>query len=64
MFESFVSESRVSPVAVTKTEKPVVVLSDTGAAQTVMLNHVLPLSDDTDLHKSVCNIVGNGVEDF
>ncbi len=36
-----------------KSEKPLVVLRDTGAAQTVMLNSVLPLSVDTDLHKSV-----------
>ncbi len=53
MFGSFVSEGSVSPVGVTKTEKPVVVLRDTGAAQTVLLNGVLPLTDDTDLHKSV-----------
>ena len=50
VFESFVSES---PVGVTESEKPVVVLRDTGAAQTVMLNNILPLSVDTDLHKSV-----------
>ncbi len=50
--ESFVSEGRVSPVGVTESEKPVVVLRDTGAAQTVMLNSVLPQSVDTDLHKS------------
>ena len=39
MFESFVSEGSVSPLGVTESEKPVVVLRDTGA--------------DTDLHKSV-----------
>ncbi len=50
---SFVSEGSVSPVEVTESEKPVVVLRDTGAAQTVMLNSVLPLSVDTDIHKSV-----------
>ncbi len=53
VFESFVSEGSVSPVGVTESEKQVVVPSDTGAAQTVMLNSVLPLSVDTDLHKSV-----------
>ncbi len=37
----------------TKTGKPVVVLRDTSAAQTALLNSVLPLSYDTDLHKSV-----------
>ncbi len=36
-FESFVSEGSVSPVAVTESEKPVLVLRDTGAEQTVML---------------------------
>ncbi len=34
VFESFVSEGRVSPVGVTESEKLVVVLRDTGAAQT------------------------------
>ncbi len=53
VFEIFVSEGSVSPVGVTKSEKALVVLRDTGAAQTVMLNSVLPLSVDTDLHKSV-----------
>ncbi len=52
MFESFVSQGSVSPVGVTESEKPVVVLRDTGAAQTVMLNSVLPLSEGKDLHKS------------
>ncbi len=36
-----------------KTEKPVVVLSGAGAAQTVILNTVLPLSVDTDLDKNM-----------
>ncbi len=53
VFESFVSEGSVSPVGMIETEKPVVLLRDTGTAQTVMLNSVLPLSVDTDLHKSV-----------
>ncbi len=52
VFESL-SLKAVSPVAVTETEKPVVVLRHTGAAQTAMLNSVLPLSVDTDLHKFV-----------
>ncbi len=43
----------MSPVGVAESEKPVVVLRDTGAAQTVMINSVLPLSVDTDLHKNV-----------
>ncbi len=41
VFESVVSEGSVSPVGVSKTEKPVVVLMGTGAAQTVLLNSVL-----------------------
>ena len=53
VFESFVSEGSVSPVGVSESEKPLVVLRDTGTAQTVMLNSVLPLSVDTDLHKNV-----------
>ncbi len=53
VFESFVSGGSVSPVGVIKSEKPVVVLRDTGAGQTLMLNSVLPLSEDTGLHKSV-----------
>ena len=53
VLESFVSEGSVPPVGVTESEKPLVVLRDTGATQTVMLNSVLPLSVDTDLHKSV-----------
>ncbi len=53
VFESFVAEGSVSPVRVTQSEKPVVLLRDTGAAQTLMLNSVLPLSVDADLHKSV-----------
>ncbi len=48
VFESFVSQGSVSPIGVTETEKPVVVLRDTGAEQTVMLNSVLLLSEDTD----------------
>ena len=61
VFESVVSEGSVSPVGMTETEKPVVVLRDSGAAQTVMLNSVLPLSDDTDLHKSmVVECIGDG----
>ncbi len=53
VFETFISEGSVSPVGVTKTEKPMCVVKDTGSAQTVSLNSVLPLSDGTDLHKSV-----------
>ncbi len=49
----FESSGSVSPVGVTESENPLVVLRDTGAAQTVMLNSVLALSVDTDLHKSV-----------
>ncbi len=53
VFESFVSQGSVSPVGVTESEKPVVVLRDMGATQTVRLKSVLPLSVDTDLHNSV-----------
>ncbi len=49
---NFVSGS-VSHVGVTETVKPVVILRDTGAAQTVVLNNVLPLCDDTNMHTSV-----------
>ena len=58
VLESFVSEGNVSPVGVTEIEKPVFVLRDTGAAQTVRLNSMLPLSVDTDLHKSVLSVLG------
>ena len=50
---SFLSEGSVSPVGVSKTEKPAVVLRKLGTAQTVMSKSVLPLFVDTDLHKSV-----------
>ena len=43
----------MSHVCVTETEKPVVLLRDSSSVQTVLLNSVLPLSDDIDLHKSV-----------
>ncbi len=46
-------QGSVSPVGVTETNAPVVVHRDTGAAQTVMLNSVLLLSVDTNLHTSV-----------
>ncbi len=54
VFQSFVSEGSVLPVGVTGTSgKTVVVLRDTDAAQTVMLNSVLPLSVDADLRTNV-----------
>ncbi len=53
VFESFISEGSVSPGGVREIDKLMLVLRDTGAAQTVMLNSVLPLSEDSNLHKSV-----------
>ncbi len=52
VFESFVSES-VPHAGVTETEKPVVVLKDTGLTQTILLNSAPPLSEVTDLHNRV-----------
>ncbi len=48
--------TEIEPVIEPEIES-VAVLRDTGAAQTVMLNSVLPLSVDTDLHKSVFLLV-------
>ena len=43
----------VSNAGVTETEKTLVVLRDMGAVQTVLLKDVLPLLNDTYMHKHV-----------
>lgn len=53
VFECFISVGSLSQVGVTETENTVIVLRDIGVAQAVRLKNVLPLSDGTDIHKSV-----------
>ena len=58
-FGSFLSEGSVSFVDNLGEEKPIVVLRDTGAAQTVLLEGVLPLSENSSEH---ANVIVEGVE--